>query len=152
MRESRTKLNAARHLTRSWKQGVLSLVGATFAAAALTASTAAAASRSLNAYTTDADRGGFMEARITYGLNKGGDGYHGNIQGRYEDRAADGHCIQGFRSGSGGARRYSLGPPVCPKGHSQSFDYHYRRATKAVVMVCRVSDKTHRLENCSGWK
>ncbi len=144
--------NQERHLTRPWNRSLFSLLGVTLAAVWMSASPVAAASRSVNVHTADKDQGGFLQARITYALNKKGNGYHGNIQGRYEDVAADDHCVQGFRSGSGGVHRYSLGPPACPKGQSQSFDYHFRDAAKAVVMVCRVNDTTHRLENCSGWK
>jgi hypothetical protein len=145
--------------TKPWKLRALSLVSATIAAALLvSAPPAAAASRSVNVHTTDNDRGGLLQARITYEKNKGGKSYSGNIQGRYEDVAEDGYCVQAFRTGDpdGGAdkkvNRSSLGPPVCPKGKSQTFDYRYTKAREAAVQVCRVNSKTHQLANCSGWK
>jgi len=145
--------------TEPWKLRALSLLSAATAAALLvSAPPAAAASRSVNVHTTDNDRGGLLQARITYEKNKDGKSYSGNIQGRYEDVAEDGYCVQAFRTGDpdGGAdkkvNRSSLGPPVCPKGKDHSFDYRYTKAREAAVQVCRVNNKTHQLANCSGWK
>jgi hypothetical protein len=103
----------------------------------------------VKAYTTDRDKGGVVNAVITWTpIGKGL--YKGTIRGKYEDTEEDGYCVQAFRTG--GRNRYQLGPPVCPKGQSFQFNDTFSKATTAAVQVCRVNNKQHKLANCSGWK
>jgi hypothetical protein len=111
-----------------------------------------AASRRTAAHTVDG--GGSIYARITWSPNKGGNTYHGTIEGYYEDRWADGYCVLGLRSGSVGQpneKWYPLGPSVCPKGSNHRFVYHYKAATKAGVKVCLLNKRGNWIR-CSGPK
>jgi hypothetical protein len=122
-------------------------IGSMLVAAGITG-VAHAGERNVKVYTTDRNKGGVLTAQINW--VRDGNAYKGSIQGKYEDREADGYCVQGFKTG--GKQRLPLGPPACPEGHSFEFNQRFTKAAKAAVEVCRVNNKTHALANCSGWK
>jgi len=139
--------------TTPWKLRALFLISATIVAAILvSAPPADAGQRTVRAYTTDNDQGGYLHAIITWERIGNTNTYKGSVQGRYEDVEADGYCVVAFRTGSGGKNWYRLGPTACPKGKSQSFDYQYGKAKKAGVQVCRWNNKLQKEANCSGFK
>lgn len=98
---------------------------------------AQAGERTVKAYTTDRGKGGLLTAKISWTPNGHG-AYKGRIQGKYEDRQADGYCIQGFKTG--GQKRIPLGATACPKGQSIDFNDAFNHVAKAAVEICRVNN------------
>jgi hypothetical protein len=107
-----------------------------------------AASRGVNAYTTDSVPGGRVVATISWQRVKGNGPYAGRVYGTVFDREGDDdYCALAQVSLDGNVNNVGR---ACPSDREQGFDFPFNRTRQALARVCLV--KGTKLAYCSEWK
>jgi hypothetical protein len=107
-----------------------------------------AASRGVNAYTTDSVPGGRIAATISWQRAKTNGPYVGRVYGTVFDREGDdGYCALAQVSLDGKVNSVKR---ACPNDREQGFDFPFKQTRQALARVCLA--KGTKLAYCSEWK
>jgi hypothetical protein len=107
-----------------------------------------AASRGVNAYTTDSGPGGRVTATISWQRAKTNGPYVGLVYGTIFDRDGnDGYCALAQVSLDGNVNNVGR---ACANDREKGFESKFQRTRQALARVCLV--KGTKLANCSEWK